>query len=118
LTREYLVRRLVAVFAADVAGYSRLTSADEEGTHARLREHLQGLFAPNIAAHRGTIVKNTGDGLLAEFDSIVDAVRCAVDVQHGMAERNATVPPNERIEFRIGINVGDVIRDAAIYSAT
>jgi class 3 adenylate cyclase len=112
LTREYPVRRLVAVFAADVAGYSRLTSADEEGTHARLREHLQDLFAPNIAAHRGTIVKNTGDGLLAEFDSVVDSVRCAVDVQHGMAERNATVPPNERIEFRIGINVGDVIRDA------
>jgi TolB-like protein/Tfp pilus assembly protein PilF len=112
LAREHLVRRLVAVFAADVAGYSRLTGADEEGTHVRLREHLQGLFAPNIAAHRGAIVKNTGDGLLAEFDSVVDAVRCAVDVQRGMAKRNAAVPPNERIEFRIGINLGDIIKDA------
>jgi TolB-like protein len=112
LAREHLVRRLVAVFAADVAGYSRLTGADEEGTHVRLREHLQGLFAPNIAAHRGAIVKHTGDGLLAEFDSVVDAVRCAVDVQRGMAKRNAAVPPNERIEFRIGINLGDIIKDA------
>ena len=73
---------------------------------------MQVLLAPNIAAHRGTIVKKTGDGLLAEFDSVVDAVRCAVDVQRGMAGRNAAVPPNERIEFRIGINVGDVIKDA------
>jgi TolB-like protein/Tfp pilus assembly protein PilF len=105
------VRRLVAVFAADVAGYSRLTGADEEGTHVRLWEHLQDLFAPNIAARCGVIVKNTGDGLLAEFDSVVDAVRCAVDVQHGMAERNAAVPPNDRIEFRIGVNVGDIIKD-------
>jgi class 3 adenylate cyclase len=105
------MRRLVAVFAADVAGYSRLTGADEEGTHVRLRQHLRELFTPNIAAHFGTVVKNTGDGLLAEFDSVVHAVRCAVDVQHGMAERNATVPPNDHIEFRIGINVGDIIKD-------
>jgi len=112
LAREHLLRRLVAVFAADAVGYSRLTGADEEGTHVRLRQHLQALFAPKIAAYRGTIVKNTGDGLLAEFDSVVDAGRCAVDVQHGMAERNAAVPPNERIEFRIGINVGDIIKDA------
>ena len=112
LAREHLMRRLVAVFAADAAGYSRLTGADEEGTHVRLREHLQGVFAPNIAAHRGTIIKNTGDGLLAEFDSVVDAVRCAIDVQRGMAERNAAVPSTERIEFRIGINVGDIIKDA------
>jgi TolB-like protein/class 3 adenylate cyclase/tetratricopeptide (TPR) repeat protein len=111
LAREHLMRRLVAVFAADVAGYSRLTGADEEGTHVRLRQHLRELFTPNIAAHFGTVVKNTGDGLLAEFDSVVDAVRCAVDVQHGMAERNATVPPNDHIEFRIGINVGDIIKD-------
>jgi TolB-like protein/tetratricopeptide (TPR) repeat protein len=112
LAREHLLRRLVAVFAADAAGYSRLTGADEEGTHVRLREHLQGLFVPNIAAHRGTIVKNTGDGLLAEFDSVVDAVRCALDVQRGMADRNGAVPSNQRIEFRIGINVGDIIKDA------
>jgi TolB-like protein len=111
LTREALVRRLTAIFAADVAGYSRLTGMDEEGTHVRLREHLRVLIDPTIAAHRGHIVKNTGDGLLAEFNSVVDAMRCAVDVQRGMAERNLDVSPNNRIEFRIGINVGDVIQD-------
>jgi TolB-like protein/Flp pilus assembly protein TadD len=111
LTREYLVRRLTAIFAADVAGYSRLTGMDEEGTHVRLKEHLRVLIDPKIAAHRGHIVKNTGDGLLAEFNSVVDAVRCAVDVQRGMAERNSDVPPNNRIEFRIGINIGDIIED-------
>jgi TolB-like protein len=111
LTREHLVRRLTAIFAADVAGYSRLTGMDEEGTHVRLKEHLRVLIDPKIAAHRGHIVKNTGDGLLAEFNSVVDAMRCAVDVQRGMAERNSDVPPNNRIEFRIGINVGDIIQD-------
>ena len=111
MTRERLVRRLTAIFAADVAGYSRLTGMDEEGTHVRLREHLRVLIDPKIAAHRGHIVKNTGDGLLAEFSSVVDAIRCAVDVQRGMAERNSDVPSNTRIEFRIGINVGDVIDD-------
>jgi adenylate cyclase len=112
LARNPFVRRLVAIFAADVAGYSRLTGADEEGTHTRLRGHLQGLYAPSIATHRGAIVKNTGDGLLAEFDSVLDALRCAVDVQRSMARRNVDVPPDERIEFRIGINVGDIIKDA------
>jgi TolB-like protein len=111
LTGEQLVRRLTAIFAADVAGYSRLTGADEEGTHVRLKEHLRVLIDPQVAAHRGHIVKNTGDGLLAEFNSVVDAMRCAVDVQRGMAERNSDVPPNNRIEFRIGINVGDIIED-------
>ncbi len=111
MTGEHLVRRLTAIFAADVAGYSRLTGMDEEGTHVRLKEHLRLLIDPKIAAHRGRIVKNTGDGLLAEFSSVVDAMRCAVDVQRGMAERNSDVPPNNRIEFRIGINVGDVIED-------
>jgi len=111
LTGEQLVRRLTAIFAADVAGYSRLTSVDEEGTHVRLKEHLRVLIDPKVAAHRGHIVKNTGDGLLAEFNSVVDAMRCAVDVQRGMAERNSDVPPNNRIEFRIGINVGDIIED-------
>jgi TolB-like protein len=111
LTREHLVRRLTAIFAADVAGYSRLTGMDEEGTHVRLKEHLRVLIDPTIAAYRGHIVKNTGDGFLAEFNSVVDATRCAVDVQRGMAERNSDVPPNNRIEFRIGINVGDVIQD-------
>jgi TolB-like protein/Tfp pilus assembly protein PilF len=84
---------------------------DEEGTHLRLKEHLRVLINPKVAAHRGHIVKNTGDGLLAEFNSVVDAMRCAVDIQRGMAERNSDVPPNNRIEFRIGINVGDVIED-------
>lgn len=84
---------------------------DEEGTHVRLKEHLRVLIDPKIASHRGHIVKNTGDGLLAEFKSVVDALRCAVEVQRGMAERNSDVPPHNRIEFRIGINVGDIIED-------
>ena len=102
-------RRLAAILAADVAGYSRLMGADEEGTHERLQAHLQELVNPKIAEHRGRIVKNTGDGFLAEFASIVDAVRCAVEVQRGMAERNESTPPEKRIELRIGINLGDVI---------
>jgi TolB-like protein/class 3 adenylate cyclase len=103
------VRRLTAILAADVAGYSRLMGADEEGTHERLKAHFQELVNPKIAEHRGRIVKNTGDGCLAEFQSVVDAVRCAVEMQRGMAERNAAVLPDKRIEFRVGINLGDVI---------
>jgi adenylate cyclase len=102
------VRRLTAILAADVAGYSRLMGADEEGTHECLKAHLRELVEPKIAEHRGRIVKNTGDGLLAEFPSVVDAVRCAVEIQRGMVERNAATPPENRIEFRIGINLGDV----------
>jgi class 3 adenylate cyclase len=94
-----------------VAGYSRLTGMDEEGTHAKLQDHLHSLVDPKIAEHRGRVVKNAGDGLLAEFSSVVDAVRCALDVQRGMAQRNADVPKEKRIEFRIGINVGDVMID-------
>src|SRR6266581_7858966 len=112
LTREHLVRRLTAIFAADVAGYSRLTGVDEEGTHVRLKEHLRALVDPSIAEHRGRIVKTTGDGVLVQFGSVVDALRCAVNVQGGMADRNKGLPPDERIEFRIGINLGDVILDA------
>jgi TolB-like protein len=112
LTREQLVRRLTAIFAADVAGYSRLTGIDEEGTHVRLKEHLRILIDPKVALYRGHIVKNTGDGFLVEFNSVVDALRCAVDIQRGMSERNADVPSSNRIEFRIGINVGDVIEDS------
>src|SRR5215469_13322192 len=103
------VRRLAAILAADVAGYSRLMGADEEGTHERLKEHLRDLIEPKIAEHRGRIVKNTGDGFLAEFPSVVDAVRCAVEIQRGMTERNAGASPEKRIEFRIGVNLGDVI---------
>src|SRR6516165_5490958 len=102
-------RRLTAILAADVAGYSRLMGADEEGTHERLRAHLRELVDPKIEEHRGRIVKNTGDGFLAEFPSVVDAVRCAVEVQRGMVEREPEVREDERIRFRIGVNLGDVI---------
>jgi class 3 adenylate cyclase/TolB-like protein/Tfp pilus assembly protein PilF len=105
------MRRLTAVLAADVAGYSRLTGIDEEGTHVRLMEHMRVLVDPKISEHRGRTVKNTGDGMLVEFGSVVDALRCGLDIQRGMAERNADIPQDERIEFRIGINVGDVIVD-------
>jgi adenylate cyclase len=104
-------RRLAAILAADVAGYSRLMGADEEGTHERLKAHLRELVNPKIREHRGRIVKNTGDGFLAEFVSVVDAVRCAVEVQRRMAERNAGSLPEQRIEFRVGINLGDVIAE-------
>jgi TolB-like protein/class 3 adenylate cyclase len=102
-------RRLAAILAADVAGYSRLMGVDEEGTHERLTAHLQELVKPKIAQHHGRIVKNTGDGYLAEFASIVDAVRCAVEVQREMAGRNVGIAADQRIAFRIGINLGDVI---------
>ena len=105
------VRRLAAILAADVAGYSRLMGADEEGTHERLKSHLRDLIEPKIAEHRGRVVKNTGDGFLAEFPSVVDAVRCAVEVQRGMADRNAATPEEKQIEFRVGINLGDVIAE-------
>src|SRR6266436_4791456 len=107
--KQPVERRLAAILAADVAGYSRLMGADEEGTHERLKAHLRELVDPKIKEHRGRTVKNTGDGFLADFSSVVDAVRCAVDMQRGMAERNASVAATERIEFRIGINLGDVI---------
>jgi len=103
------VRRLTAILAADVAGYSRLMGADEEGTHERLKALRRELFDPKIAEHRGRIVKTTGDGLLVEFASVVDAVRCAVAVQQAMPERNTGVGAHSRIELRIGINLGDVI---------
>ena len=103
------VRRIAAILAADVAGYSRLMGADEEGTHERLQAHLRELVKPKIAEHKGRIVKNTGDGFLAEFASVVDAVRCAVEIQRGMAEREPEVQEEQWIEFRIGINLGDVI---------
>jgi adenylate cyclase len=104
-------RRLAAILAADVVGYSRLMGADEEGTLARLMAHRRDLLDPKIAEHRGRIVKTTGDGLLVEFASVIDAVECAWAVQHGIAERNIEVPLGKRLEFRIGINLGDVIID-------
>jgi adenylate cyclase len=102
-------RRLAAILAVDVAGYSRLMGEDEEGTHERLKAHLRELVDPKIRVHHGRIVKNTGDGFLTEFPSVVDAVRCAVEMQREMAARNAAVPAERRIEFRMGINVGDII---------
>lgn len=104
-------RRLAAILAADVAGYSRLMGADEEGTLAALKELRRDLADPKIKEHRGRIVKTTGDGLLVEFASVVDAVRCAVEVQREMASRNARVPEDTRIQFRMGINLGDIIKD-------
>jgi TolB-like protein/class 3 adenylate cyclase len=111
LTAERVERRLAAVLAADVAGYSRLMGLDEEGTLARLKAIRKSLVDPTIAANRGRIVKTTGDGMLVEFASAVDAGRCAVEAQRGMAVQNAAVPQNTRIEFRIGIHVGDIIID-------
>jgi adenylate cyclase len=102
-------RRLAAIFAADVAGYSRLMGVDEEGTLAELNVLRREIIDPKIAEHRGRIVKTTGDGALVEFASAVDAVRCAIDIQRAMMERNAEIPEDRRIELRIGINVGDII---------
>lgn len=106
---ERIERRLAAILAADVAGYSRLMGADEEGTLARLNGHRREQIDPKIAEHRGRVVKTTGDGILIEFPSVVDAVRCAIEVQRAMAESNADLQQQTRIEFRIGINLGDVL---------
>jgi TolB-like protein/class 3 adenylate cyclase/tetratricopeptide (TPR) repeat protein len=111
LAGERVQRRLTAILAADIAGYSRLMGGDEEGTLARLKAHRRTLLDPKIEEHQGRIVKTTGDGLLAEFPSVVDALRCAVEIQRGMLGFNADMPPEKRIEFRVGINVGDIIID-------
>jgi len=112
MASERTERKLAAILAADVVGYSRLMGIDEEATLASLNEHRRALIDPAIARHRGHIVKTTGDGFLAAFASVVDAVRCAAEVQVGMAERNAATDPDRRLEFRIGINVGDVVEQA------
>jgi adenylate cyclase len=108
-------RRLAAILAADVVEYSRLMGADEEGTHERLRAYIGELVNPKIREHQGFLVKSTGDGLLAEFPSVVDAVRCAVEIQREMVERNAAIPIERRIEFHMGINVGDIIEEGDIF---
>src|SRR6201985_1379787 len=105
-------RKIVAILVADVVGYSRLAAADEVRTLSRLRGLRSDLIDPAIAAHRGRIVKRTGDGSLIEFRSVVDAVRCAIEVQAGMVERNAGLQPERRIEFRLGIHLGDVVEEA------
>ena len=109
--KQPVERRLAAILAADVAGYSRLMGADEEGTLDRLKAHRRQLVDPKIAEYRGRIVKTTGDGMLVEFPSVVDAVRCAVAIQRAMVDRNTDVPADKRITFRIGVNLGDVIID-------
>src|SRR5580658_4371848 len=105
-------RKLAAILAADVVGYSRLTGSDEDRTLARLRTLRSDLIDPTIAVHNGRVVKRTGDGSIVEFRSVVDAVRCAIEVQNGMVERNAGVPPERRIEVRVGIHLGDVVEES------
>ena len=105
-------RKLAAILAADVVGYSRLAGADEDRTLSRLRGLRSDLIDPTIAAHHGRVVKRTGDGRLIEFRSVVDAVRCAIEVQNGMVERNAGLPPERRIEFRVGVHLGDVVEES------
>jgi adenylate cyclase len=105
-------RKIAAILVADVVGYSRLAGADEEGTLARLRALRSDLIDPALATHHGRIVNRTGDGSLIEFRSVVDAVRCAIEVQNGLIERNAGVPEDRRIEFRIGVHLGDVVEEA------
>jgi len=112
MTGNQTRRKIVAILAADVVGYSRLAGTDEDRTLARLRALRSDLIDPTIAVHKGRVVKRTGDGALVEFSSVVDAVRCAVEVQNGMVERNAGLPPERRIEFRIGIHLGDVVEES------
>ena len=111
MAEQRVERRLAAILAGDVAGYSRMMGADEEGTLARLNAHRREFLEPKVAEYRGRIVKRTGDGVLIEFGSAVDAVRYAVEVQRGMAERNASTPQEKRIELRIGIHIGDIITE-------
>ena len=105
-------RKIAAILVADVVGYSRLAGADEDRTLARLRGLRSDLIDPAVAAHHGRTVKRTGDGVLIEFRSVVDAVRCAIEVQNGMVERNAGLPAERRIEFRVGIHLGDVVEES------
>jgi adenylate cyclase len=105
-------RKIAAILVADIVGYSKLAGADEDRTLSRLRGLRSDLFDPAIAAHHGRVVKRTGDGALLEFRSVVDAVRCAIEVQNGLIERNAGIPPDRRIEFRIGVHLGDVVEES------
>ena len=109
MSGERVERRLAAILAADVAGYSRLMGEDEAGTLQRLRAHRRDLIDPKVVEHKGRIVKTTGDGILIEFPSVVEAVACAVAVQRGIAERNIDTPEYQQVVFRVGINLGDVI---------
>ena len=106
------MRKIAAILVADVVGYSRLAGVDEDRILARLRALRSDLIDPTIALHHGRVVKRTGDGSMIEFRSVVDAVRCAIEVQNGMVERNAGLPPERRIEFRIGVHLGDVVEES------
>jgi adenylate cyclase len=105
-------RKIAAILVAAIVGYSRLAGADEDRILARLRTLRSDLIDPTIAVHHGRVVKRTGDGSIIEFRSVVDAVRCAIEVQNGMAERNAGVSPDKRIEFRVGIHLGDIVEES------
>jgi adenylate cyclase len=105
-------RKLAAIMVADVVGFSRLAGADEDRTLARLRALRSDLIDPTIAVYKGRVVKRTGDGAIVEFRSVVDAVRCAIEIQNSMIERNSGLPPERRIEFRIGIHLGDVVEES------
>ena len=105
-------RKLAAILVSDVVGYSRLAGADEDRILARLRTLRSDLIDPTIAVHHGCIVKRTGDGSIIEFRSVVDAVRCAIEIQNGLIERNTGLPPEKRIDFRVGIHVGDVVEES------
>src|SRR3954463_11417742 len=105
-------RKIAAILAADVVGYSRLAGSDEDRTLARLRSLRSDLIDPTIAVHHGRVVKRTGDGAIVEFRSVVDAVLCAIEVQNSMVERNAGVPEDRRIVFRIGIHIGDIVEES------
>ena len=105
-------RKLAAMLVADIVGYSRLAGADEDRILARLRTLRSDLIDPILAVHHGRVVKRTGDGAIVEFRSVVDAVRCAIEVQSGLAERNVGLPPEKRIEYRVGIHLGDVVEEA------
>src|SRR6187399_1946846 len=105
-------RKIAAILVSDVVGYSRLVGADEDRTLARLRALRSDMIDPTIAVHHGRVVKRTGDGAIVEFRSVIDAVRCAIEVQNGMVERNAGLPPERRIEFRVGIHLGDIVEES------
>ena len=111
MDRPHLKRRLTAVMIADVVGYSRLMSVDEESTHLRLSDYIKNSIEPKIAEHGGRLIRSAGDGLLVEFDSAVDAVYCALEIQHELAEHDAGIAADRRLRLRIGINAGDVIAD-------
>src|SRR5208283_956768 len=107
-----VMRKLAAILVADIVGFSRLAGADEDRILARMRTLRSDLIDPTISVNRGRVVKRTGDGSIVEFRSVVDAVRCAVEMQQGLVERNAGLPPERRIEFRVGIHLGDVVEES------